>query len=254
MLRRGFTLLVIPEEGGPTYEFRVARLYLWGVALIAAALVGLLALGWRAQQRADSLAQRVEWLERERAILAEEVASIGELEEILQGLKTRNDQLRMLTAEAFGLRGADAGGPAAAGQAPPERQAFIPLIHRLRYGNLTSVPTLKPVRTPVWSQTDPGVLLQAPGGALVRASAAGRVERTRFDHSSGWYEVSLDHGHGLITSYAGIGALSVETGDYVHKGQPLGLTARPPGAPPGLRFQVLEQGRDRTAACQQLWL
>ena len=254
MPRRGLTLLVIPEEGGSTYEFKVPRLYLWGLAFIAAALVGLLAVGWRAQQRAGYLAEQVERLERDRAILAEEVASIAELEEILQGLKARNDQLRMLTAEVFGLPGADARRPAAAEQAPQERQTFIPLTHRLRYGNLTSVPTLKPVRTPVWSETDPGVLLKAPGGTLVRASAAGRVERTRFDRSSGWYEVSLDHGHGLRTSYAGIGALSVETGSYVHKGQPLGLTARPPGAPPGLRFQVLEQGRDRTAACQQLWL
>ncbi len=249
MPRRGLTLLVIPEEGGSTYEFKVARLYLWGLALIAAAVVGLLVVGWRAQQKAGYLAQRVERLERDRAMLAEEVDSIAELEEILQGLKTRHDQLRMLTAEAFGLPRAEAAGPA-----PRERQAFIPLTHRLRHGNLTSVPTLKPVRTPVWSPADPGVLLRAPGGTLVRASAAGRVEHTRFDRSSGWYEVGLDHGHGLRTSYAGIGAMSVETGDYVHKGQPLGLTARPPGAPPGLRFQVLEQGRDRTAACQQLWL
>ena len=249
MPRRGLTLLVIPEEGGTTYEFRVARLYLWGLALIAVALAGLLAVGWRAQQRADYLAQRVERLERDRAILAEEVASIAELEEILQGLKTRNDQLRMLTAEALGLRGAEAGRPA-----PRERQTHIPLTHRLRYGNLSSVPTLKPLRTPAWGPTDQGVLLQAPGGTLVRASAAGRVDGTRFDPSSGWYEVSLDHGHGLMSSYAGIGAMAVEAGDYVHKGQPLGLTARLPGALPGLRFQVLEQGRDRTAACQQLWL
>ncbi len=240
---------MIPEEGGTTYEFKVARIYLWGLALVAAGLVGLLVVGWRAQQRADYLAQRVERLEHDRAILAEEVASIAELEEILQGLKTRNDQLRMLTAEAFGLQGAEPPGPA-----PQERQDYIPLTHRLRYGSLGSVPTLKPVRTPAWGPTDQGVLLQAPGGTLVRASAAGEVDRTRFDLSSGWYEVSLDHGHGLMTSYAGIGAIAVEAGDYVHKGQPLGLTARPPGAPPGLRFQVLEQGRDRTSVCQQLWL
>ena len=55
--------------------------------------------------RADYLAGRVERLERGRAILAEEVASIADLEETLRGLKARNDQLRMLTAEAFGLRG-----------------------------------------------------------------------------------------------------------------------------------------------------
>ena len=208
---------MIPEEGGTTYEFKVARIYLWGLGLVAAGLLGLLVVGWRAHQRADYLAQRVERLEHDRAILAEEVASIVELEEILQGLKTRNDQLRMLTAEAFGLQGAEAPAPP-----PQEGQAYIPLTHRLRYGSLSSVPTLKPVRTPAWDPTDQGVLLQAPGGTLVRASAAGRVDRTRFDLSSGWYEVSLDHGHGLMTSYAGIGAMAVEAGDYVHKGQPSG--------------------------------
>lgn len=241
---------MIPEEGGNTYEVKVARLYLWGLALVAAALVGLLVVGWRAQLRAEYLAQRVGQLEHDRAILAEEVASIAELEEILQGLKARNDQLRMLTAEAFGFQAPEAPGPAPQGQ-----QDYIPLTHRLRNGSLGSVPTLKPVRTPAWGPTDQGMLLQAPGGTLVRASATGRVDRTRFDLSSGWYEMSLDHGHGLMTRYAGIGAMAVEAGDYVHKGQPLGLTAGPPGAPPpGLRFQILERGRDRTFVCQQLWL
>ena len=105
-------------------------------------------------------------------------------------------------------------------------ESFVSLTHRLRYGNLSSAPTLKPVVTPAWSLSDRGVLLQAPAGTLVRASAAGRVDRVHLDRPAGWFELSLDHGHGLWTTYAGMGAMTVEAGDFVQKGQPLGLTAR----------------------------
>ena len=244
--RRPLTLLIISEEGGRTYECKIRRLYLWG---LAAALLGFLAVGLHSWTRADYLAGRVERLERDRAILAEEVASIAELEELLRGLKLRNDQLRMLTAEAFGLPG-----PQAADPGPREAESFVSLARRLRYGTLSSAPTLKPVLTPSWSLSDGGVLLRAPAGTLVRASAAGRVDQVRFDHSAGWFELSLDHGHGLSTTYAGVGAMTVEAGDFVHKGQPLGLTAPSPGGTPGLRFRILENGRELTSPYHQIWL
>ena len=199
--------------------------------------------------RADYLAGRVERLERDRAILAEEVASIADLEETLRGLKARNDQLRMLTAEAFGLRGRQSPQPRAR-----EMESFVSLTHRLRYGNLSSVPTLQPVVTPAWSLSDRGALLQAPAGTLVRASAAGRVDRVRLDRSAGWFELSLDHGHGLWTTYAGMGAMTVEAGDFVQKGQPLGLTARSDSGSPGLRFRILENGREHTSSYRRIWL
>ena len=41
------TLLVIPEEGGKTFEVKVPRLLLWFVGLCSIALCGLLAQGVR---------------------------------------------------------------------------------------------------------------------------------------------------------------------------------------------------------------
>ena len=248
--RRRFTLLIIPEEGGCTYEYKIPRLYLWVLAVIAVGVLGFLAVGLRAWHEAGYLAGRVERLERDKAILVEEVASIDALEEILRGVKVRNDQLRMLTAEAFGLRGPEAEDE----PGPGERESFISLTHRLRYGTLSSVPTLKPVRSSAWSPSDGGLLLEAPGGSLVRASAAGRVDHTRFDPAARWFELSLDHGHGLWTTYAGIGATTVEDGDFVHKGQPLGLTARSRGSTPGLRFTIIENGLESTASYRRFWL
>lgn len=246
---RPVTLLVIPEEGERTYEYRIPRLYLWGLAAAAAAVLGLLAAGLYSWGRADSLARRVERLERDRAVLAEQVASIAELEEVLDGLKARNDQLRMLTAEAFGLEA-----PRDAEPGARDAENFISLSHRLRHGELGSVPTLKPVRASAWTLSDEGLLLRAPAGSLVRASAAGRVDQIRFERSPGWLQLRLDHGYGLWTTYAGLGAATVEAGDFVHKGQPLGLTGGAGGEPPGLRFRILENGREITSPHHRIWL
>ena len=246
---RYLSLLIIPEEGGRTYEYKIPRLYLWGLIAGAAGVLVLLAVGLHSWGKSGYLERRVERLERDRAILAEEVASIAELEEILRSLKLRNDQLRMLTTEAFGLRG-----PQVAEPAPREVESFVSLAHRLRYGNLSSVPTLKPVLTAEWSLSDGEARLQAPAGTLVRASASGRVDRIRYDRSARWFELRLDHGHGLWTTYAGVGAMTVEAGDFVQKGQPLGLTARSGGETPGLRFRILENGRALTSPYPLIWL
>ena len=246
---RPVTLLVIPEEGGRTCEYRIPRFWLWGLAAAAAGVLGLLAVGVHSWVRADSLARQVERLEGDRAVLAEQVASIAELEEVLRGLKARNDQLRMLTAEAFGLEGPRDAEPGAG-----DAESFVSLSRRLRHGDLASVPTLKPVRTSALTLSDEGLLLRAPAGTLVRASAAGRVDRIRFEGAAGWLQLSLDHGHGLRTTYAGLGTAAVEAGDYVRKGQPLGMTGGSGGEPPGLRFRILENGRDVTSPHHRIWL
>ena len=125
--RRPLTLLIISEEKGRTYEYRIRRLYLWGLAAAAAGVLALLAVGLRAWERADHFERRAQRLERDKAILAEEVASITEVEEFLRGLKLRNDRLRRLTAEAFGV-----GRPEEV--EPMARESFISMTNRLRHG------------------------------------------------------------------------------------------------------------------------
>ena len=116
------------------------------------------------------------------------------------------------------------------------------------------MPTLSPVVLSSWRKIDTGVLLRAPKGSAVQAAAAGRVERIGYDRDLG-YTILIDHGNGLQTRYAGIGTLIAESGMFVQKGQPLGLLGWPHnGATPGVRFAVIENGRERTQDYQSLRL
>ena len=249
-MRGPLTLLIIPGEGGRTYEYKLPRLYLWGLIAAAAAVLGLLALGLHSLVRADYLAGRVERLERDRAILAEEVASIADLEETLRGLKARNDQLRMLTGR--GLRPAGTSVPPAEGPGDGELR-FPDASPALREPELGANPPAGGSPPPGASRTAGRSFRRRPGPWCAPAPR-GRVDHIRLDRPAGWFELSLDHGHGLWTTYAGMGAMTVEAGDFVQKGQPLGLTARSDSGRPGLRFRILENGREHTSSYRRIWL
>lgn len=249
LTRRRLTLLIIPEEGGRTYEYKVPRMYLWLVAAVGVGIFALLIIGLESWADARFLSGQVERLERDKAILTEEVELIEELEIVLRELESKNEQLRAITSEVVGLRGTRA--EQRVGRVP---EKFISVNHRLRYGSLHTVPTLAPVRAATWKPFGQGVLLPVPRGSLVRAAADGRVSDTDFDRDIG-FGLTVDHGNGLLTTYAGIGTMIVAAGDYVQKGQPLGLTTLPrDGTTPGLRFQVVENGRESTARYQRIWL
>lgn len=246
---RRLTLLIIPEEGGRTYEFKVPRAMVWVLSVSAAVIVFLLVGGLHAWLNASHLAKRVDSLERDRAILVEEVELIEELEAMMAQLESSNQQLRRITAEAVGLESA---GPAApAGRA---HEQLITIADRLRYGRVRTVPSLAPVPFRSARPLDRGVLLPAPPGSLVRAAAAGRVERTGYERGQG-LTLTVDLGNGVTVHYGGLSAVVAEEGEFVQKGQPVALTGKgPDGGTPGVRFTVYENGRDRTADYQPLWL
>lgn len=249
LARRRLTVLLIPEEGGRTHEYKIPRLQLWLAAGLGVLVVVLLAVGGWSWLDARRLARQVERLERDKEVLVEQVALIEDLEVVLRELESRSEQLRGITADAVGLGGG--------GGARPEgrvRKQVLSIADRLRQGHLRVVPTVAPVAGTSWRPAAGGVLFPAARGHLVRATADGRVARTGYDPATG-YSVTLDHGNGLLSRYDGIGALIVEAGRYVQKGQSLGLSGQPrAGTTPGIRFAIIEDGRERTARYADLWL
>lgn len=246
---RRLTLLIIPEEGGRTFEYKIPRVLLWIVLFICVGVVGLLGIGARSWLENGYLTRQVDRLERDKAILAEDVQLIEELEVVLAELEQSNRKLRSMASEAVGLN--------TRVDAPRKgrlREQFISVQRRLQHGGLRTVPTLTPVLLSSWRVYDRGVLFEAPQGTAVQASAAGRVERIGYDTDLG-YTILIDHGNGLQTRYGGIGTLIIETDTFVQKGQPLGLLGWPRnGSTPGVRFAVLENGRERTREFRSLWL
>ena len=243
------TLLIIPAEGGKTFEFKVPRLLLWFFGLCSVALLGLLLQGFRSYFDVRDLDRMVVRLERDKALLEEEVDQIKQLEKMLTRLKRSNDQLRTILGESQEL---DAESSQSSDEIP-----YISTTQRLRWGQVQTVPTLWPLRGPVlrsFSEELPSVFIAAAAGNLVRASAAGRVARAGYDEHLG-YVVTLDHGNELLTQYGYNGRLLVEEGDYVLKGQSIALSGEGrESRGPGLHYAVREDGRFRDPLLYKLWM
>ena len=246
---RRLTLLIIPEEGGRTYEFKIPRVLAWVAGFSCVVALFLLVAGFVAHSDVKDLSRLVTQLEREKGVLEEDVGLLTELEVLLESLEERNKKLRHILS-ATPDTGESSGGSVV--------EHYVSSVDRLLGGHVRTVPTLWPVRgVPVgegFSPSTGGIVVAAPGGSLVRASAAGTVLRAGFDLHHG-YAVVLDHGNRLTTEYGYNRTLLVEAGEFVQKGQPLALSGRGgDGNHTGLFFSVREDGRPRNPLEYRIWL
>ncbi len=249
MFEKRLTLLIIPEEGGKTHEFKVPRVLAWLVGLtvpIAALLIGLGIYGY-AQSR--DLEVAVAYLEREKAVLEAEVGQIDALEEVLMRLQRSNEQLRAI------LSGRE--GDGAQGNATHSGEPLITGRQRLQWGFAESVPTAWPLAGPLarpFSEEFPAVVIAAVEGSPVCASGGGIVVRAGYDDELGQVIV-VDHGNGMETHYGYNSYLFVVEGDYVIKGQNIALSGRSGRAPYEGLYYALKEGRAfRDPGSYRLWL
>ena len=138
---RRLTLLIIPEEGGRTYEFKILRVLAWLAGFSCVVVVVLFIAGFIAHSEAEDLRRMVAQLEREKGILEEDVGLLTELEVLLTNLEERNDKLRHILSAS----------PEAGESSSPSRIAsvvehYVSSVDRLRGGHVRTVPTLWPVR------------------------------------------------------------------------------------------------------------
>ena len=83
-----------------------------------------------------------------------------------------------------------------------------------------------------------GIDISAPSGTVVRATADGLVDMAGVRNGYGW-QVEIDHGHGVRTSYAHLSGMVVIAGQHVVRGQVIGYvgrTGRSTG--PNLHYEV----------------
>lgn len=88
----------------------------------------------------------------------------------------------------------------------------------------------------------PGVDYAAEAGDAALAAAAGTVVGVEPDPAEG-VALTVDHGNGMMTRYAGLDRVMVKENASVERGSILGTVGRPAGgARPHLHFEVLKEG------------
>lgn len=249
---RRLTVLIIPEDGGRTYEIKLPRALVWVTGVLGMGLILLLAVGMRSHVAAGHLRDRVTRLERQKGELEEGMAHLQKLETMLRQLEQSNRQLRDIASGAVGLKS-----PSSSGRESLVQEQYISAVQRLLWGRTRTVPCLWPTRGFVsreFSAEFPGVAIAVPPQSLVRASAAGRVIRARYEETLG-YVVELDHGNRITSQYGYNMSLMVKPGDYVYMGQPIAFSGSSGSAlRPAVYFAVSENGEPRDPRVYRLWL
>ncbi len=88
-----------------------------------------------------------------------------------------------------------------------------------------------------------GIDLAAPSGSPIYATRAGKVTRTTYDSSSGYYVV-LDHQDGFESKYLHMTHYIVKPGDYVQAGQVIGYVGSTGASTgPHLHFSIMYNGQ-----------
>ena len=249
---RRLTLLVIPEEGGRTYEIKLPRALVWVAGFLGVCLILLLAVGMRSHVAAGHLRDRVTRPERQKGELEEGMSHLQTLRATLRRLEQSNRQLRDIASGAVGLQV-----PRSKGRESLVQEQYISSVQRLIWGRTHTVPCLWPTRGAVsreFSAEFAGVAIAVPPQSLVRASAAGRVVKAAYEERLG-FVVELDHGNRLISRYGYNMSLMVQPGDYVYMGQPIAFSGSSGTAlRPSLYFAVSENGEPRDPRGYRLWL
>lgn len=282
-MRDGWTVQVLPEDGGDPRTVRVSRRALrWGGVVAGGLLLLLLGLAvrvgvgaWRgnavSELRRENRALRAQLRSADRTVnrLAGRLDRMATQERrfrLLAGLPLLDEELRQV-----GVGGPGAGSSGAGASLPLDRLLRrADLLHAslseaadsmaARREHFLSRPSIRPVADEIsWissgysrsryhpvlhvNRPHEGVDVSAPRGAPIRATANGRVVEA--GRESGFGKViEIDHGHGFRTLYAHAAEITVRPGERVERGQTIGRVGESGlTSGPNVHYEVRVDGR-----------
>lgn len=240
--RRYISVLIVPEDGSKTREFKVSgRVFglLKGVPVVLLALVlSAGAVYWKAAQWALTARKVEEENQTLRAENAKVVALARMLDEVRQSRQRLEVMLRgeiRKEKEATGVNSVSLKQPELGRRArlgSPVRIAEVTRAHRAPRGGLRRRPSIWPVdgwvtarfgeRLGLLKGEHSGVDISATNGSIVRATADAEVTFAGWENALGNL-VILDHGGRYTTWYGHSERLLVREGEFVRKGQAIAL-------------------------------
>lgn len=270
-LKERYYVKIVPQRGETVHRFELTRRHIVSACIaLAVVLVGSLAFGgfqmWRAHAQVAQLQSLNTQQELKLMTIDKQTESIREE---LKRVQRQNQQIQQLigvkppiqkTSEVRHSIDALASDAAAtAAQSNLLRRLTMRVLNvrhiqaLARARAIAAIPSIDPVegaqivgcfcyRTSPDTEFHPGVDLSANYGDVVRASAAGTVATADWDGGYG-QKIDVDHGNGYHTWYAHLSKIEVTPGQYVHKGQEIGLVGSTGfSTGPHLHYQVMLNG------------
>ena len=270
-LKERYFIKIVPQRGDVVHRFELTRKHIVATAcVLGGLLLGSLAVGvvqvWRAHVQVAVLQNLATKQSAQLQAMNQKAAQIRSQ---LQHVQKQNQEIQQLigvspktqkTAEV--RHNLDALAAETASTAAESNRLRRLTMHVLnvrhlqelaRAQALAAIPSIDPVdgaqvvgcycyRSYPDSEFHPGVDLGADYGEVVRASAAGTIASADWDGGYG-QKIDIDHGNGYHTWYAHLSKIEVQPGQYVHKGQEIGLVGSTGfSTGPHLHYQVMLNG------------
>jgi septal ring factor EnvC (AmiA/AmiB activator) len=270
-LKERYFIKIVPHRGEVVHRFEITRRHI----IIAASVLGAVLFGsltialaqaWRAHAQ---VAQLQSLTDQQRQQLQQMDAKTSEIRSVLQHVQKQNLEIQQLigvspkrqkmaevrhTIDALAVEASHVAAESNLLRSLTMHVLNVRHLQELaRAKALAAIPSIDPVdgaevvgcycyRSYPDNEFHPGVDLGADYGDVVHAAAAGTVAFADWDGGYG-EKVDIDHGNGYHTWYAHLSKMDVQVGQYVHKGQEIGLVGSTGySTGPHLHYQVMLNG------------
>ncbi|MDA0748877.1 MAG: M23 family metallopeptidase [bacterium] len=263
--RRQLSVLVIPDDGSRTLEFKLSY---WLLRIAVGALIlllALVALGGSFYWKAHKWQRVAHSYKRENTRLRTEVERIEELANVVIQMKQIDQQLRTMLSPITTL-------PPAAYSTPTSSRAMfagtsestaqvrtvqgLPQTGQQASVDARWIPSIWPVSpsigwvTAEFGNSDDviknrhgGIDIAAPAETPIYATADGKVVYADVHETLG-FMVAIDHYGVFLTRYGHNASLLVSVGEQVRKGQPIALVGSSGhSSGPHVHYEVLVDGQ-----------
>jgi murein DD-endopeptidase MepM/ murein hydrolase activator NlpD len=270
-LKERYYVKIVPQRGETVHRFELTRRHIVSACIaLAVVLVGSLAFGalqvWRAHAQVAQLQSlttqqklKLMSIDKQTEAIRAELQRVQRQNQQIQQLIGVKPPIQKTSAVRHSIDALATDAAATAAQSNMLRRLTMRVLNLrhiqelARARAIAAIPSIDPVagaqvvgcfcyRTSPDTEFHPGVDLGADYGDVVRASAAGTVATADWDGGYG-QKIDIDHGNGYHTWYAHLSKIEVTPGQYVHKGQEIGLVGSTGfSTGPHLHYQVMLNG------------